>query len=141
MAIKKILSFLAIIISVTVLASCGSNYKNTDITIRIPAGTTEEFVYIEDFIYSDEEISTNHNSLTLLVGSADDDFGNAEIVLKPIEYEEENAYERMPVIPGTPVKIDVEKGAWFKIGIAIQNDTDEDLLVSVTINNVMVRTK
>lgn len=141
MVIKKILSFLAILISVIILASCGNNYKSEDITIRIPAGTTEEFVYIEDFIYSDEEISTNRNSLTLSLGSVDDDFGNTELVLKPMEYEEENAYERMPVIPGTPVKIDVEKGAWFKIGIAIQNNTDEDLLVSVTINDVMVRIK
>ena len=141
MTIKKILSFLAILISVMVFASCGNNYKSANITIRVPAGTTEEFVYIEDFIYSDEEISTNHNSLTLSVGSVDDDFGNAEIVLKPMEYEEENAYERMPIIPGSPVKIDVEKGAWFKIGIAIQNDTDEDLLVSVTINDVIVRIK
>lgn len=141
MSIKKILSFLAILISVMVFASYGNNYNSANITIRVPAGTTEEFVYIEDFIYSDEEVSTNHNSLILSVGSVDDAFGNAEIVLKPMECEEENAYERMPVIPGTPMKIDVEKGAWFKIGIAIQNDSDEDLLVSVTINDVIVRIK
>lgn len=141
MAINKILSFVVMLISIMVLAGCSSKYKSADITICIPAGTTEEFVYIEDFIYSNEEISTNRNVLTLSLDSVGDDIENAEIVLKPIEYEEENTYERTSIIPGTPVKIDVEKGAWFKIGIAIQNNSDEDLLVSVTVNDVMVRMK
>ena len=109
-----------------------------DIGVTIPAHT-EDFNYIEDFIYSNEEISINRNYLTLSLGSVDDDFGNAEIVLKPIEYEEENAHERMPITPGKPIKIDVEKGAWFKIGVAINNDTDEDVTVHVNVKATNVR--
>lgn len=39
------------------------------------------------------------------------------------------------------MKIDVEKGTWFKIGIAIQNDADEYLLIVVTVNDIMIRIK
>ena len=108
-----------------------------EIGITIPAHT-EDFNYIEDFIYSNEEISTNRNYLILSIDS-DDDLEKAEIVLKPIEYEEENAYERMLITPGKAVKIDVEKGAWFKIGVAVNNDTDDDMTVYVNVKDVDVR--
>ena len=38
-----------------------------------------------------------------------------------------------------PILIDVEKGAWFKIGIVLQNPTDEDIVVGITVENVKVR--
>ncbi len=38
-----------------------------------------------------------------------------------------------------PVKMDVEKGAWFKIGVNIQNHTDEDIDVYVNVSNVDLR--
>ena len=64
-----------------------------------------------------------------------------EFVLKPIEVEEENAYERTYLDNGQPLLVDVEKGAWFKIGIALQNPTDEDIVVGITVENVKVRIK
>ena len=134
---KKILSIILILNMLLVFTGCDKQTE-FDIGITIPAHT-EDFDYIEDFIYSNEEISTNRNYLTLSLGSVDDDFGNAEIVLKPVEYEEENAYERMPITPGKPMKIDVEKGAWFKIGVAINNDTDEDVTVRVNVKAANVR--
>lgn len=133
---KKILSVVLILIMSLVFTGCDKQTE-FEIGITIPAHT-EDFDYIEDFIYSNEEISTNCNYLILSIDS-DDDFGRAEIVLKPIEYEEENAYERMLITPGKAVKIDVEKGAWFKIGVAINNDTDEDMIVYVDVKNVDVR--
>ena len=62
-----------------------------------------------------------------------------EVVLKPIEVTEENAYERTFLDNGQPLLIDVEKGAWFKIGIALQNPSDEDIVVGITVENVKVR--
>ena len=106
------------------------------IHITVPAGTTDEFVYIEDFIYSDEEISPQKNRLELKAIDVPD---HTEFVLKPIEVTEENAYERTYLDNGEPVLIDVEKGAWFKIGIALQNPTDEDIVVGITVENVKVR--
>ena len=35
--------------------------------------------------------------------------------------------------------IEVEKGAWFKIGIAMDNPTDEDIVVVFHVVNVKVR--
>lgn len=132
---KKIMSFVLVLAVVLSFTGCGK-YQEHQIKITIPAGTTEEFVYQEDFIYSEEEISTNKDTLTVSVG---DGLGDMQIVLAPTYCEEENAYEAMSITPGSPVEIDVEKGAWFKIGIAMQNDTDKDIMVDVTVSNVIVR--
>mgnify|MGYP006990134161 CR=1 FL=1 len=37
------------------------------------------------------------------------------------------------------MKMDVEKGAWFKIGVNIQNPTDESKDVYISVRNVEVR--
>lgn len=94
------------------------------------------FLLTKDFIYSDEEISPQKNQLELKTIDVPD---HTEFVLKPIEVTEENAYERTSIIKGEPLIIDVEKGAWFKIGIAMQNPTDEDIVVGITVENVKVR--
>lgn len=112
--------------------------KSYTVHVTVPAGTTGEFVYIEDFIYSDEEISPQKNRLELKAINVPD---RTEFVLKPIEVTEENAYERTYFNNGEPILIDVEKGAWFKIGIALQNPTDEDIVVGITVENVKVRIK
>ena len=110
--------------------------KTYTVHVTVPAGTMNEFVYIEDFIYSDEEISPQKKQLTLTAIDVPD---HTEFLLKPIEVTEENAYERTYFYNGEPLVIDVEKGAWFKIGIALQNPTDEDIVVGITVENVKVR--
>jgi len=112
------------------------NGKSYDIRITIPAGTTGEFVYQEDFIYSDEEISPIGNKITISSGEG---LGDTEVVLKPIEVKEENSYEPTYLTPGMPVEMEVEKGAWFKIGVNMQNATDEDIVVYVTVKGVDLR--
>ncbi len=105
--------------------------KEYQIRITIPAGSTVPVCY------SDEEISPKGNTLTLYAG---DGLGDTEIKLLPIEVREENAYDETTYItPGMPVKMDVEKGAWFKIGVNIQNPTDETKEVSISVRNVEVR--
>jgi len=108
------------------------------IHVTVPAGTMGEFVYIENFIYSDEEISPQKKQLTLKSIDLPD---GTEFVLQPVEVKEENAYERTYLDKGEPLLIDVEKGAWFKIGIALQNPTNEDIVVGITVENVKVRIK
>ena len=105
--------------------------KEYQIRITIPAESTETFCY------SDEEISPKGNTLTLYAG---DGIGDTEIKLLPVEVREENAYdETIYMTPGMPVKMDVEKGAWFKIGVNIQNPTDERKDVFISVDNVVVR--
>lgn len=105
--------------------------KEYQIKITIPAGSTEPVCY------SDEEISPKGNTLTFYAGEG---LGDTEIKLLPIEVREENAYDETTYItPGMPVKMDVEKGAWFKIGVNIQNPTDETKEVFISVRNVEVR--
>ena len=59
--------------------------------------------------------------------------------MKPIDYREENAYEPILLTHDKPVTIDVEKGAWFKIGVSVQNPTDTDKIVSVEVKGIQVR--
>ena len=137
---KKSFAVIVSIIFITVVLIWGiwGQGKTYTVHVTVPAGTINEFVYIEDFIYSDEEISPKKKQLTLKSIDVSD---RTEFVLMPIEVTEENAYERTYFSKGEPVVIDVEKGAWFKIGIALQNPTDEDIVVGITIDNVKVRIK
>ena len=127
---KKMISLIAILMLVFTFSGCGADYSDTDIKITIPAGSKGEF------IYSDEQISTNKDLITL---SSDDEFLDTEIILKTIEVKEENAYEPTAFESKTPVDIEIEKNAWFKIGVAIQTDTEEDMTVHVNASNVIVR--
>ena len=112
------------------------NEKSYDIRITIPANTMGEVVYQEQFIYSDEEISPTGNKIKISSGKG---LGDTEVVLKPIEVKEENAYEPTYLTPGMPVEMEVEKGSWFKIGVNMQNPTDEDIDVYVTVTGIELR--
>lgn len=134
---KKLIALALALVCILAWVIWGQGETYT-IHVTVPAGTMNEFVYIEDFIYSDEEISPQKKQLTLKSIDLPD---GTEFVLKPIVVTEENAYERTYLDRGEPVLIDVEKGAWFKIGIALQNPTDEDIEVGITVENVKVRIK
>lgn len=109
------------------LTGCGKG-DACKVRITVPASTSE------DFAYSDEEISPAGNRMTIWSG---DGLGDTEVVLKPIEVTEENAYDEPTYLtPGMPVEMDVEKGAWFKIGVAVQNEADADLDVYVEVEGV-----
>lgn len=101
-----------------------------DIKIVVPAGS------LQPFHYSDTEISPTKNQIILSSGEG---LGDTEVVLKTIEVTEENTYQPTYMTPGLAVKMDAEKGAWFKIGVAISNPTDEDITVYVHVENVTVR--
>jgi len=117
-----------VIVAVCFLTNPSGEYQ---IRITIPAGSTAVFCY------SDEEISPKANTLTLANG---DGLGDTEVVLVPVEVREENVYDEPAYMtPGMPIKMDVEKGAWFKIGVNMQNPTSEDIDVYISVSNVEVR--
>lgn len=132
---KKIMSLVLVLVMVLSFAGCGGQTE-FDISIRIPAHTTKDFVYQEEFIFSDEEISPKGDTITI---SAGEGLGDTQVVLMPVDVKEENAYEPTYLTPDMPVKVDVEKGAWFKIGVAVNNDTDDDMTVYVNVKDVDVR--
>ena len=122
------------VLSCVVVAVCfltNPRQDSFDIKIIVPAGSQESFVY------SDEEISPTKNRIIIASG---ENLGDTQVILKPIEARQENAYdEPVYLTPGMPVTMDAEKGGWFKIGVNIQNPTDQDLEVYVSVTNVTVR--
>ena len=125
--------FLAVIACLGVAVCFLTNPKRDSFTIRIvvPAGSEELFVY------SDEEISPLKNYVIISSGQG---LGDTEVILKPIYVEYENVYEpAVYMTPGIPVKLFAEKGGWFKIGINMQNPTDQDKEVFVEVKYVEVR--
>lgn len=125
---KKILMSIILFAYLLSLTGCGSN--DVPIPIKIPAGNTE------DFVYSEQEISPYKNKLEI---SAGEGLGDTLVILKPVECKEENAYEPTYLTPGVSIKINVEKGAWFKVGVSVQNPTDEGMVVSVNVKDAHVR--
>lgn len=126
---KKLIPLVLTMIFVLALSGCGKNdtYK---IRITVPAGSAEEFVY------SDEEILATGKKITISTG---DGLGDTEVILSPVNENVETGYVATYLTPGMPVEFDAVKGEWFKIGVNMQNQTDEDIVVYVEVKNVEVR--
>lgn len=107
-----------------------NNGKTHNIRITIPAGSTESYVY------SDEEISPKKNKIKISSGEG---LGDTEVILKPIQVNEEKDHEGTYLTRGMPVEMEVEKGDWLKIGVNIQNPTNKDIHVYVTVTDVDLR--
>lgn len=126
---KKMIALVLALICVLSLVGCSAQ-KEYAIRVVVPAGSQGEFVY------SNEEISSRKSRIEIKsIDLAED----AEFVLKPIEESQENIYECTNFPKGEPMLIAVEKGAWYKLGIAMKNPTDEDIVVVFHVVNVKVR--
>ena len=128
---KKFIALLLAMSCVLALVGCSAQ-KEYAISVAVPAGSQSEFTY------SDEEISPRKTRLEI---KSIDLAKDAEFVLKPIEESQENIYECTNFPKGEPMLIDVEKGAWYKIGIAMENPTDEDIVVVFHVVNTKIRVK
>ena len=126
---KKLIALVLALVCAFGLAGCSAR-KEYAIKVVVPAGSQGEFVY------SDEEISPRKSRLEI---KSIDMAKDAEFVLKPVDETQENAYECTNFPKGEPLLIDGEKGAWYKIGVAMENPTDEDIVVVFHIVNVKVR--
>ena len=123
---------IAVIICVGVAVCFLTNPKQDRYTLRIvvPAGSQEKFVY------TDEEVSTIRNSIKIWSG---DGLGDTEVILSPVNKTTETRYTATYLTHGMPVEFDAEKDTWFKIGVNMQNSTNEDIIVYVEVENVEVR--
>lgn len=121
------------VISCLVVAVCFLTNPRQDsfnIKIVVPAGSQERFVY------SDEEISATGKKITISSGEG---LGDTEVLLSPVNENVETGYVATYLTPGMPVEFDAVKGEWFKIGVKLQNPTDQDIAVYVNVTNVTVR--
>lgn len=121
--------FVCIIVAVCFLTNPRQDVYQVKIVIPAGSGRSE-------IAYSEEEISPLGKKIVL---SAGEGLGDTEVVLFPIEWEEERTYEPAYLTPGMSVKMDAEKGAWFRIGIYAENPTDEDKVVYVRAEGVDIR--
>ena len=123
---------IAVIVCVGVAVCFLTNPKQDSYTLRIvvPAGSQEEFVY------TDEEVSTVRNSIKIWSG---DGLGDTEVLLFPVNKTAGTGYTATYLTHGMPVEFDAEKDTWFKIGVNMQNPTNEDIIVYVEVENVEVR--
>ena len=128
---KKMIAFVFVLACVLGVAGCSAQ-KEYAIKVVVPAGNQGELVY------SEEEISPRKSQLDI---KSIDMPKNAEFVLKPVEEMQENTFGCTNFPKGVPMLITVEKGAWYKIGIAMENPTDEDIIVVFHVVNVKVRSE
>ena len=127
---KKYVVLILMILFVLPLTACGKGDKHV-IEIMVPAGSTEAFVY------SEEEIMATGNQITIYSGVG---LSDTEVILKPVDENVETGYVAEYLTHGMPVKLDAVKGEWFKIGVAVQNDSERGpIAVSVEIEGVEVR--
>lgn len=124
---KKATAVLLILVCIFAFASCGKSYK---VRITIPAGSTEEFVY------SDEEISAVGGKITVYSG---DGLGDTEVVLLPMGEAADDEYTPTYLTPGMAAEFDVPKDEWFKVGVSVQNPTDEDINVYIEVKGAEIR--
>ena len=129
---KKLFAFAMTLVLVLSFTACSGGQSDYDIKIVIPAGSQE------DFVYSEVEISPLKDTITISSGEG---LGDTEVHLIPVQVNEETEYTPTYLTPGMPVKMTVEKGAWYKIGISVQNPTDEDIIEYVNVGDIDVRTE
>ena len=126
---KKLIALVLALVCLWGLVGCTMQSEYA-IRIVVPAGTQGEFVY------SDEEISPRKSRLEIKSIDMPED---AEFILQPSDTTQENAYECTNFPKGEPMLIGAEKGVWYKIGIAMENSTDEEIVVVFHVENVKVR--
>ncbi|MBE5935467.1 MAG: hypothetical protein E7262_06715 [Lachnospiraceae bacterium] len=126
---KVIISLSVVVLAVCLACVIYFNNKGTtyEMKVRIPAGSTEAFVC------SDEEFSPAKDNVTLSCGQG---LEETEVFFETVEVKEKNAYSNIKLTADKPVNTYIEKGGWFKISVAVQNPTDEDIEVGVIIDNV-----
>ena len=121
------------IIACVIVAVCFlTNPKQDSFTLRIvvPAGSQDEFVY------TDEEICATKDTIKIWSG---DGLGDTEVLLSPVNETTETGYAATYLTPGMPVVFDAVKDTWFRVGVNMQNQTNEDIIVYVEVGNVEVR--
>ena len=126
---KKLIAFVLAFVCVVGLIGCGKNSRYK-LRITIPAGSQEPFVY------SDEEICPTGNKITISTGEG---LSDTKVILMAVNELLSPGYVATDLAPGMPVKFDTDKGEWLKVGIAMQNPTDKDIIVYLEVEGVEVR--
>lgn len=126
---KKLTALVLALFCVFALTGCGQNAACT-VEITIPAGSREPFVF------SEEEISPTGSKITIFASEGMED---TEVILKPVNELLTPGYVATYLAPGSPAEFDTSRGAWFTVGIAVQNPADTDITVRIRIKGAEKR--
>lgn len=110
----------------TAFGGCSKD-DSFEISICIPAGSTEMFVY------ADEEICPSKDKIVV---TAVEGISDTEILLKPVKSNLDLGYKPAYLTNGMSTELFVEKGGWYQIGINKQNFSDKELIVKLKIEHV-----
>lgn len=121
-----------IIVGICFLTNPPREYQ---VRITVPAGSAEPFAY------SDAEICPKNGTITVYAGEG---LGDTEILLLPAGSQDDGEAQPKPSSPvyitqGMPVRLDVERGTWYRVGVNVQNPAAGDRDVFVTVKNVDIR--
>lgn len=123
---------LAVVLCIAVALCFLTNPTQKSIKLKIIVPARSE----ETFVYTDEEIRATKKTIKIW---SDDYLGDTEVALLPVYDTSEKIYTAEYLMHGMPVVFAVEKDSWFKVGVNIQNPTDEDIVVYVKAENVEIR--
>lgn len=109
--------------------------REYQVRITVAAGAADAFAY------SDEQICPKSGTVTVYAG---DGLGDTEILLFPVRSPGDGEAEQEPSSPvyitqGMPVRLEAERGIWYRIGVNVQNPTEEAKNVFVVVKNVEIR--
>lgn len=127
-SINKIALLSLCLLSLFCLNGCKKDILRIKITISSETA--------DEFSYSDCDISPKRNTIAISLSEGLDE---CDIILKPVQAQQENAYEPIHIKHGETIKLNVEKGAWFKIGVSQKNNKDEDITICFIVANVNIR--
>ena len=125
---KKALVLIGITaMSIAIFVGC-TKEKEYSIGINVPPGT-------DGMVYSDVEIIAQKKKITISAGK---NLPETDVTLVPTESKTQTAYKSFHMRTDLPYNINIEKGAKFKIGVDIQNESEEKVVVYVNVRNVDV---
>jgi hypothetical protein len=86
-----------------------------------------------DFYFSDQQIRPKSGKVTLAAGAG---FSSATILLID---ETGMKYGPLPLTHDQPVMLRLDKGCWYRVGIALPNDSSGPIAASLTVKRVDIR--
>lgn len=121
---KKIMKF---ILPIFLISMVGCSNKEYSVSVNIPPNTKDIFVF------SDEEVTTKNNKITITSG---ENLPDTEVMLKD---NKGNYLTSAYISKGMIINFDAEKDVYYKIGVKVDNTESEELRVFVNVKNANIR--
>lgn len=115
------------------LAGCGKSTYT--INVPVPAGTYHNPMHsFVAYSFSNEEICPAGDKITLTLPAPAPDM---TVALIPVDPKDRIVTHKTQYItPGLPVEFDVIKGAWYKVGLIVNNNSNAEVVYQLEVTNI-----